>query len=169
MYSPEWEQQLDSLPQGIFFNLFVLVFVAAVLFLALLYRDWAMALFALILLMLALGLRIWKRLAAKKLNFSVILDKVKVFPGEEIDFQVRVRNQKFLPVFVKILLSFPASLVGEKEGTKDDTGTGGLLWFQEMAFHRDLVPQRRGIYTTGSVRLITGDYFGFFPKELGKA
>ncbi len=169
MYSPEWEKQLDSLPQGIFFNAFVAAFVAVALFFALLYGDWATALFTLILLLLALGLRIWRRLAARALKFTIFLDKARVFPGEKIDFQVRAANRKFLPVFVKILLSFPASLTRETKDPKDDTGTGALLWFQEMAFHRDLIPQSRGVYAGGSVRLITGDYFGFFPKALGEA
>jgi uncharacterized protein (DUF58 family) len=169
MYSPEWEQRLDTLPRGFFFTAVISAFVAVALFFALLYRDWTMTLFTLILLIFALGLRIWRRLAAKELKFSVVLDKEKVFPGEKIDLQVRAVNQKFLPVFIRILLSLPASLKSDAENAKDHTRAGGLLWFQKMAFHRDLFPQRRGVYSTGAVRLITGDYFGFFPKALGEA
>lgn len=169
MYNPEWEEALDTLPQGIFFSVFMSAFVAAALFFALLYRDWTMTLFTLILLIMALGLRIWRRLAVKALKFSVIMDKERVFPGERIDLQVRAVNRKFLPVFVKILVSLPESLTGQSESPKDDSKAGGLLWFQEMVFHRNLRPRERGLYAAGSVRLLTGDYFGFFPKRLGDA
>lgn len=161
--SPEWEQKLDSLPQGIFFTAFVLAFVGLTFFLALLYHQIDLTVFALIVIIMAMGLRFWSSLSVRDLKYRVRIDKQKVFPGEKIDFQIIIENHKLLPVLVKIRLSLPQSLVSENRDLLISEDRG-LLWHQKISFHRELSPAKRGFYKTGSLRLITGDFFGFFPR-----
>jgi Protein of unknown function DUF58 len=162
--TPEWEQTLDDLPQGIFFTYFLLAFVVLALFFASLYQQMDLALFTLIILVMAILLKSWSAFSPKSLRYRVFVDKQKVFPGEKIDFRVTIKNNKFLPVLVKIRLSLPQSLV---TGIRDRLikEQSGILWHQEISFHRELSPTQRGLYQTGSPRLITGDFFGFFPRK----
>ena len=90
--SSEWEHKLDALPQGIFFTWFVLAFVALSLFLALVYQQFDLTLFALTLIVLAIGLKLWSRISPNGLKYRLNIDKQKVFPGEEIDFSVTTEN-----------------------------------------------------------------------------
>jgi uncharacterized protein (DUF58 family) len=163
--SPEWEERIDALPRGIFFTTFVLAFVTLALFLALLYRQIELTLFALTLMGLAFGLRIWSRFSTRHLTFRLTVDKGKVFPGEEIDLRLIVENNKFLPVLVETRLLLPASLLPEDRELLIRERSG-LLWHQKVSFGRVLRPARRGVYQSGAYRLITGDFFGFFPKPL---
>ncbi len=161
----EWESRIEALPQGIFFTLLVAGFVALSLFLALLYHQFELTLFSLILLFLALGLRIWSRFSARDLSVSLTVDKPKVFPEERIDFSLVVENRKLLPVFVQIRLLLPRHLAGEEEnlGIKRQCG---ILWHQKIRFHHELRPAKRGVYNSGAPRLTTGDFFGFFPRPV---
>jgi len=161
--SPEWEYKLDTLPQGIFFTSFVLAFVALALFLALLYRQTDLTLFALTLLVLAIGLKFWSRLSTNGLEYRLSIDKRKVFPGEKVNFHITVSNNKLLPVLVDIRLLLPRGLVSENRDSLIREQSG-ILWYQTIFFHRELSPLRRGLYKSGTPRLIAGDFFGFFPR-----
>jgi uncharacterized protein (DUF58 family) len=159
----EWEHKLDALPQGIFFTWFVLAFVVLALFLALVYKQFDLTLFSLTLIVLAIGLKLWSRISPNDLKYRLKIDKQKVFPGEEIVFSVTTENNKFLPVLVEIRLLLPASLASGNEDLLIREHCG-ILWHQKISFHRKLFPTRRGIYKSGTPRLITGDFFGFFPR-----
>jgi len=159
---------MDALPRGIFFTSVILAFVALSLFLALLYRQFELTLFSLTLVVLAVGLKLWSRFSTRHLTYRLTLDKQKVFPGEEIDFRVVIENNKFLPVLAETWLLIPQSLL---PGNGEDRikERCGLLWQQTASFHRALCPARRGVYKSGAARLITGDFFGFFPRPTADA
>ena len=161
--SPEWEQRMDALPQGIFFTSIILVFVVLALFLALLYHQHELTLFALTLLVLAVGLKLWSRFSTRHLAYRLMVDKRKVFPGEKIDFRVVIENNKLLPVLVETSLLLPRSLLPEDRELLIRERSG-VLWHQTVSFRRELCPTRRGVYKSGAPRLITGDFFGFFPR-----
>ncbi len=163
--SPEWEPRIEALPQGIFFTLFVLFFVALALFLALLFRQFELTLFALTLLFLAVGLKIWSRSSTKNLSVLLSVDKPRVFPDEKIDLRLMVENGKLLPVFVQIRMLLPESLAGDKENLAIKRQCG-VLWYQKIRFHQGLSPTRRGVFNCGTPQLITGDFFGFFPRPV---
>ncbi len=154
---------LDEVPHGIFFSFLFWIFDGLLLFLALLYHSIDIALFATILLLLTIGLKCWSRFSTKKLVYQIVTDKQRVFPGEKVALSVIIENNKILPVIVKIRLLLNKSLVSDpsQASVKEDTG---ILWFQKLYFDRELQPQKRGVHETGSSRLISGDYFGFFPK-----
>ena len=161
--NPEWEQNPDTFSNGIFFTVFCLAFMALALFFALLRHQTALTLFALMVIIMGVGLRLWSSFSTHGLTYRVQIDKRKVFPGEKIDFKLTIENHKFLPVLVKIRLNLPRSLVsgnGDLRLSEDR----GILWHQKIFFHRALTPAKRGLYRTGSAQLITGDFFGFFPR-----
>lgn len=154
---------MDALPQGIFFTSIILVFVALALFLALLYHQFELTLFALTFLVLAMGLKLWSRFSTRHLTYRLTVDKRKVFPGEEIDFRVVIENNKLLPVLVETRILLPRTLVPEDREHRIRERSG-VLWHQKIAFRRELCPARRGAYNSGAPRLITGDFFGFYPR-----
>ena len=154
---------MDALPQGIFFTSIVLAFVALALFLALLYHQFELTLFALTLLVLAIGLKLWSRFSTRHLTYRLTLDKQKVFPGEKIEFRVVIENNKLLPVLVETRILLPRNLVPEDREHRIRERSG-VLWHQKISFRRELCPARRGVYRSGAPRLITGDFFGFFPR-----
>jgi hypothetical protein len=158
-----WHQDLDSLPRGIFFAPFIQLFVVISLFLSLLYGPVDLTVFSLTLVLLAAGLKVWSSFSTRSLYYRVAIDKRRVFPGECIDFKVSIENRKMLPVLVKIRLAFDPSLVSDNRELmiREDSGA---LWYQTISFHHELKPVKRGVFITGSPRLITGDLFGFFPK-----
>ena len=154
---------MDMFSRGIFFAPVTLVFVTIALLLSLLYGLNEMSVFSLTIILLAAGLKIWSLFSARSLHYSVSIDKRRVFPGEKIDFQVTVENRKLLPVLVKIRLAIDQFLSPENRELmiREDSG---ILWYQKIFFHHELNPVKRGVYKTGSPRLVTGDFFGFFPK-----
>jgi len=156
-------QDQDIFSHGVFFALFALFFVAIAFFLSLLYGLSELSVFSLTIILLAVGLRIWSAFSTRSLHYNVSIDKRKVFPGEKIDFQVAIENRKLLPVLVKVRLAIDQFLSPENHELtiREDSG---ILWHQKIFFHQELRPVKRGLYKTGSPRLITGDFFGFFPR-----
>jgi len=152
----------DDLPPSIFFSGMVVAFLLVTLMLALHYQQRTLVIFSILLLLLAFSLRIWGRLSPRHVRYLATVDRDRVFPGEAVSLEIQIENDKFLPVIVRLSLR----IAGLSTGGGDDlmTGNAGLLWHQKVRFNRTLVPTRRGCYRLGAPRLVTGDFFGFFPR-----
>lgn len=158
----------DLYSHGLFF-LFPLNLIAPVfLLISLIFGQIEFAVFALILICLKSGLSLWSRFSPTRLSYDVQLDEEAVFPGEPVQLQVRIANNKWLPVLTKIRLAVNPQLQSNHEAAdiKEDSG---ILWFQTIRYHRQLTPQKRGVYISGTPMLITGDLFGFFPRRTTSA
>ncbi len=152
----------SEVPKGIFFSMLLLFFNGIALFLALLYNRQSLVIFCLILLLLGVLLRIWSQKSPNQLHFASSVSKDRLFPGEQTTLTLNVHNRKLLPVFFNLKLSL-SGLVSPENSEVTIAENSGLLWHQQLTIRKELTLNRRGIYKTDSPRMITGDFFGFFP------
>ncbi len=110
-------------------------------------------------LLLRCGGGIWSRLSLKRLEFSLELDRDRIFPGEEIRLKLSLYNRKLLPVRVSIEL--PVLLDRQQYLSLD----GSLASFDSMEKRQSFSPAKRGVYNLGSVLIRAGDPTGLYEKE----
>jgi uncharacterized protein (DUF58 family) len=149
----------------IFNALLMLFFVSLLLFIALLYRQNNLSLLTILVLAVAGGTKAWSRLSMGRIRCYSAIETWRVFPGESVTLATTVENNKWLPVWLKILWSFDNALepVGESEiNTRQEAS---VLWHQTVQFHQEFIALRRGVYQVGPPRIRTGDFLGFFEKE----
>ena len=131
--------------------------------------------------LLAGASRTWAVLSARKVSVSVAGAVRGMFPGEEVQLELTVRNDKFFPL-VWLELFFPLAqnlcLTPEESRKPDDwerlnleeihasTQLVGekrcsfLLWYETTRLSVRWHANRRGVYSSAGWRLRTGDGFG---------
>lgn len=77
-------------------------FILIMLFLSLLYGQQSLVILSLLLLTLFSLARIWCRFSQRGLEYQLTSTKEKIFAGEDTVLKARVRNHKFLPVWLEI-------------------------------------------------------------------
>jgi uncharacterized protein (DUF58 family) len=155
---------LPEAPVSIFPLFFTQIFMLLFLFLALLFDVIELTLFSLLILTMSLGSYLWSRISLNNVKCSIELNRLRLFPDEELKIGIRAINSKLLPVRFGIHLYIPRTVSGT------DTGHWiakeiGLLWFQQAVFFSQLHPNKRGVYDLGPPRLRGGDLFGFFFRK----
>lgn len=141
----------------------------------------------LFLFLLAGMSRLWAFASARRIRVGVSGSAWGLFPGEEITVDIRVRNEKFLPV-VWMELFFPLAeslcLTPEKSRKPEEWELPGLreegacaelvgeqrisalLWYETLTCSTRWRANRRGVYSMAGWRLRTGDGFGLTQTEL---
>lgn len=157
------EQDPDLFPHGLFFAAPVLIVFPIFLLLALLYRQTELTILSLSIIFLGIGLRLWSRYSPRRLFYTLRLDQNRAFPGESVRLSMVIENAKLLPVLIKLRLMINPLLTDDQQ-TNDLSQDTNILSRQKLVFDRVLVPQKRGVFKTGASKLVTGDFFGFFPK-----
>jgi uncharacterized protein (DUF58 family) len=138
--------------------------VGVFLFVALLHGQQDLTVWALLVLGITIGARLWSRLSLSGIRCSLMVDKHKLFPGESLVLHVSAENAKFLPVWLQ--MSVPAEgALDPGSGEVCFPGECGLLWYQQARFNWDLAARRRGVYRVGPARMMVADLFGLFPRE----
>lgn len=147
-------------------------------------RD--LALLLMFLALLAGGSRLWAFSAARGISVRVYSGARGLFPGEAFQVELKVNNQKFLPI-VWLELCFPLArslcLLPEKTRTPDEWEQSSLeegrfssqlvgelrlpmlLWYEERHVTTQWTARRRGVYSMEGWRLRTGDGFGLTQVE----
>ena len=157
------ERQEDRLPT-VFIIPLILLFVVFFLFAALLQNHFELTIFTILILSMMGGAKLWSKAVLSGLRFFPKINKQKVFPGETITLQIRAENPRFMPAWLQMSLSLDSTLQPTSgEGTL--TKESGLLWYEQVQFLWELVPQRRGVYPIGPLHARVGDLFGFFTGE----
>ncbi len=158
------------------------VIILIMLFLSLLYGQQSLVILSLLLLTLFSLARIWCRFSRKGLEYQLTSTNDKIFAGEDTVLKARVRNHKFLPVWLEIsvildkLLDFDLNSKVCEYGQADDPspfistkaavhGKSSLFWKQQAEWEWELKPVKRGQYIAGPVNLTTGDIFGLYKSE----
>ncbi|MCD8248676.1 MAG: DUF58 domain-containing protein [Lachnospiraceae bacterium] len=130
--------------------------------------------------------RLWGELALRKLSLIVNCRQEGVFPGQSLTFEIRIHNDKLLPL-AWMELSFPLPLdlcmTPEETRSPDDWEKSVLkeegysaellgekrlslcLWYETLEFTSVWTAQHRGIYSISGWRLRTGDGFGMSQVE----
>jgi len=158
-------EQPESREPTIFNSLLMLFFVCLFLFIALLYRQNSLSLLAILILAVTGGARVWSILSIDRIRCYGVIDTPRVFPGESVTLATTVENNKWLPVWLKILWSFDNTLEPVKKNGSTGIQEASVLWHQAIQFQQELVALRRGVYRVGPPRIKTGDFLGFFEKE----
>ncbi len=133
------------------------------LFVALIYGERNLTFWALLVLGLAAGAKLWAWVSLSGIRCHSSVDKQKAFPDEKLTLSVHAENHKFLPVWLQVNvpvggLWVPSS--SERTLTKETR----LLWYQSAHLQWELTPHRRGIHQIGPSQLFAGDLFAFFSK-----
>jgi uncharacterized protein (DUF58 family) len=142
----------------------LLIFVGLVLFPALVYGQRGLAILCFLVFGTIGSLRLWGSAGLSGVKCNTGLEKRKVFAGESLGLHVDVENRKILPVWleVKVPVNGTDPVSPEAEVL---SGERGVLWYQSSRFAWELNAGKRGIYDVGPVKVMSGDLFGFFPKE----
>ena len=149
---------------SIFIVPLIVFFVGVLLFIALLYGQRDLTVFAILILGVVTGARLWSRYGLSGIRCYSTVDREKVFPGERLSLTVRAENAKFLPVWLQMTVPVASPLhPGSDEAAF--TEESGLLWYQKARFDWDLVAQRRGVHRVGPPYIKAADIFGFFPRQ----
>lgn len=121
--------------------------------------------FSLVYLLAAVYLlgRAWSRQSMRQLLTERRLIN-RAFPGEQIQVELRVSNEGWLPVpWVEMHDSLPVDLISPPYYRRVIT----LMPHQEQTFEYTLSCNKRGYYVIGPMIWRTGDLLGFTPQEAG--
>ncbi|MFH1487364.1 MAG: DUF58 domain-containing protein [Pseudomonadota bacterium] len=146
----------------------ILFFVGVFLFIALLNGQRDLALWAILVMGVAGGAKVWGLLSLSGLTCHSSVDRVRVFPGEILSLKIIAENAKFLPVWLRLSLPAGEAIV-PASAEQPFTRESGLLWYQSVRFLWQLKALRRGVHQLGPPRIIVGDLLGFFPREKAEA
>ncbi len=150
---------------SIFATSLVLFFVGIVFFAALLNRANDLAVLSIFVLGLAGALRLWTQFSSVKLKSIAILDKYKLFTGDELSLKIRVENKKLLPVGLVLACTDNNLLNSFSYDTIMLKTEESLLWYQKADFNWKLTAEKRGVYKIGPIKISSGDLFGFFIQD----
>ena len=113
-------------------------------------------------LALMLAARAWSRASLFRLEVAVALDRDRLFPGETFRLDADIRNDKLLPVWMRI--EFPnSSPFLSAEGVL--RGETALSPYERTTGTWTFRPERRGVYLIGAATLSAGDLLGLHRVE----
>lgn len=137
---------------------------AVVLFIALVQHHLELILLTALILTLTLGARLWARCSSRALVCRTSVDKTRAFPGDRLNLDMEVENNKLLPVRLHLDLAVdPRLLPLDPESAASFEFR--LFWFQRARFRHALSAGPRGVYRAGTVGLRVSDLFGFYPHS----
>lgn len=136
----------------------------------------------------ALTARIWARQSGKKLDIRVSADSGGIFPGDSVDFDIEIKNNKLLPlVWLELYCPLDRQMcllpeerrepdiweINELNAAKLSTDFVGekrlsfVMWYESVTAKMHWSAQKRGVYSMKNWQLRTGDGFGITQVELG--
>ncbi len=146
----------------------VQVFAFAILALALVYNQTALMALCLFSLIMVQGARLWTAMSGKRLHASFELDRSRIFPGEEVNFELSLENEKPLPILARAIVNLPIR-PGSTASASTPVGAPalpelecGLSAWQRASRKFPMTPERRGCYEIDHIRVETGDLLGLF-------
>ena len=149
---------------SLFITSIMMFAVGLFLFIGLLNHQHDLTILCILVFGIAITLKVWAKLARKKIIYRLATDRYRVFPGEKFTFTATVENHKPLPVWLEVEAPVDGPLNAFAEPVPF-TGQQTLLWYQRTRFQWQLTTLRRGIYEVGPIRTISGDLLGFFQNE----
>ncbi|MDY6827021.1 MAG: DUF58 domain-containing protein [Bacillota bacterium] len=135
----------------------------AVLFLALLYRQYELAVLTLILILMGLLARIWAQAGLKRFGVEFASNHWHAFPGEKIPVSLKATNSFLLPVKVSVQLpvvkyphSFEHTIVYPANHMLPGKGMNEIHW--------EITASERGCYSVGPLHIALADPFIFCSR-----
>jgi uncharacterized protein (DUF58 family) len=139
----------------------VLGLVAAVLLIALLAEQSTLALLCLAVLAIMAGAKTFSRLSLARISSALRVDKVRVFPGEQLRVEALVHNAKPIPIWLHVRAPCGNALRAAHEAS----GQTGLSAHEQVVFEWQLTALRRGVHRIGPLELQAADPLGFFLER----
>lgn len=146
----------------------------AILIIAGLLRDPALATLA-TLLLLAAGLAwLWNRYCLARVSFQRVFSERRVFPGERVSLTIQVANRKPLPLaWLEVVDEFPSRLPLTRGAAAPSakplvahlTHVLSMRWYERVSWRYEFIAAARGYYSFGPLSLRSGDAFGFFETR----
>ena len=163
---------MDTAPQGnqssssIFSFVPGLFIAGGVLFFALVKASFSLALPAAGVLLVSFAAGLWIRLASGRISFAMKPDRERLFPGETLELELELANNKFLPVWVNLELPAPRNLESVASTMRGTSGVQGLqtglrlLSWESSRRPWRLAAKRRGVSPLGPALISAGDLLG---------
>ena len=135
---------------------------------------------------LGMTARSWGKASLSRMSLKLYPDKKGLFPGEELNIKIEIRNEKVLPVawtevfcpISKELCFVPEEIRKpddwEKAMLKDEGASEELvgekhfsllMWNETAVYTSKWTAQKRGVYSTEGWRIRSGDGFGLMRAE----
>lgn len=138
-----------------------LVFI--VFFIALVQKNFNLAIPAGGILIIGIGTRLWSRIALFRLYVDIDLSTDHLFPGDSLKLKVQLENRKLLPVIAGLELHSTSLL---DSGSEDPLrGETRLLSFERSERTWKLRAKKRGITSLGEIRISSGDLLGLHRRK----
>ena len=157
-------ESYEERPSSLFTVPLILFFVGCFLFVGLLNGQKDLTLWAMLVLCVVGGAKIWGRVSLSGVECRAEVDKKKVFPDETFTLKIAAENAKFLPVWLRLKVA-DHKAVRPFANERGMTRESGLLWHQRVRFLWELTSRQRGVHPIGPLRLMVGDLLGFFHRE----
>jgi uncharacterized protein (DUF58 family) len=149
----------------LFVTSLVLVFVALILFSALLNGATNLIILCLLVFVMMGGIRIWASLATRKADYSFSVDRTRLFAGEDLEVTVQTGNKGILPISIDLYFPLNSFSDQHRDSFREEYG---LLWFQKSATSWKFTAPRRGVHTIGPLSLAVGDLLGFSVRDISQ-
>lgn len=168
------KEQFFSKPAGYLLDKFSLLVMFGGLLIAVWYGQ-VVIVIVLALTLSAAGLTsLWSRLSLAGVNYKRLLSERRVFPGEQIEFKLRLENRKLLPLpWIQVSDEIPSGLTSDvsfppssRPGFCLLSKGAALLWYTGISWKQVLHCQRRGYYSLGPFTMTSGDIFGFYSRSV---
>lgn len=146
----------------------------AIFVLALLFRQAALTLFTVMLLVSMGTARLWQRWSLQRVAYRRELSQTRAFPDDEVTLTITLTNRKLLPlvqiqIFDAIpsgvqVLDGPVMFSGSRQSNLLRRSTG-LRWYERVIWRYRLRCKRRGTFRFGPAQAQSGDPFGIYRSE----
>jgi uncharacterized protein (DUF58 family) len=140
------------------------VIIVGLLAFSLIHSQKNLTLLFVVLLTFVYGALLWSRFSLDRLEVYSTFDRDRIFPGEPVRMEIVAVNRKALPVWLRVVVPVPGSVLEDSKSVPP-VREQGLLWYQSVRFSWNFLPQQRGIYRLGPPQVITGDLLGIYPRE----
>lgn len=145
-----------------------LFFMWIFLFVGLLQQNMGFVSLSAAILLLAYGSRLWSRLALLRLDVDLRLDKNRLFPDDEFCLTASLKNNKLLPLRLRLLLPEPSGSL--QHLPFDDPAAllaveTSLLSYEVSTKTWTMTAPRRGLYILGPAQVYAGDPTGLSEKS----
>lgn len=124
---------------------------------------------------IAIGARIWARLALEDVYFSRTVERRYLFPGETTELTLMVENKKPLPIpWLKVRDEIPMELEAlnvktirtERADSLRLEDSLSVAWYERVRHRFKVRAVRRGYVRFGPGQMEGGDLFGLFRSRL---
>jgi uncharacterized protein (DUF58 family) len=117
----------------------------------------------------------WNSRVLRDVTYRRRMACTRAFPGEKVEIDVLVENNKLLPVpWLRVEDEWPLGTPptdkqalgpSATQETGNLTNVFALRWYERVRRHYTLQTDQRGVYGLGPTRLVSGDVFGLFRAE----